>query len=90
VILKFDLDVLQTRGWFVECLSQTLGAQQSVTKFIAMTVKNLVSPKAAAKHDFLFNKPTSEAVLLNKSSRLAAALGVTIIAMYLVTLCCAT
>jgi hypothetical protein len=42
----------------------------------------------------MFNKPASEAGLLNKSSRFGAALGVTkfltILAMYLVTLCCAT
>jgi hypothetical protein len=51
------------------------------------------------EHHVLSNKKkliggSSEAGLLNKSSRLAAALGVTkfitIIAVYLVTLCCAT
>jgi hypothetical protein len=57
---------------------------------------NLVTPKVGAKHEHLFNELASEAVagLFNKSSSLDAALGVTkfitIIAMYLVTLCCAT
>jgi hypothetical protein len=45
-------------------------------------------------HYFHSKKRKSEAGLLNKSSRIAAALGVTIfvtiIAMYLVTLSCAT
>jgi hypothetical protein len=35
---------------------------------------NLVAPKAAAKRELLFNKPASEASLLNKSSSLADAL----------------
>jgi hypothetical protein len=34
-------------------------AQQSVTKFIAMIVINLVTPKAGAKHELLFNKLAS-------------------------------
>ncbi len=34
-------------------------AQQSVTKYIAMTVINYVTPKAAAKQELLFNKPVS-------------------------------
>jgi hypothetical protein len=42
----------------------------------------------------MFNKPASEAGLLNKSLRLAPALGVTKVTivtdMILVTLCCAT
>jgi hypothetical protein len=59
-----------------------------------MAVTNFVTPKAAAKHDLLFNKSASESGLLIKSYRIAAALGVTkfmtVIAMNLVTLCCAT
>jgi hypothetical protein len=55
---------------------------------------NLVIPKAGAKCEFLFNKLALEAGLLNKSYRLASALGVTkfmtAIAMNLVTLCWAT
>jgi hypothetical protein len=38
---------------------------------------NLVTTKAAAKRELLFIKPASEASLLNKSSSLADALGVT-------------
>jgi hypothetical protein len=48
-----------------------------VTEFIALTIMNLVMTKAASKHELLFNKPTLEAGLLNKSSCLAYALGVT-------------
>jgi hypothetical protein len=55
---------------------------------------NLVTPKAGAKYELLFSKLASEAGLLNKSSCLAPALGVTkfIITtdIILVTLCCAT
>ncbi len=39
------------RDGFVEHLS--------VARIIAMTVMNSVTPKAAAKHDLLFNKPAS-------------------------------
>jgi len=53
-----------------------------------MTVINLATPKAAAKLELL-----TESGLLNKNSCLTAALGVTkfitVIAMNLVTLCCA-
>ncbi len=35
----------------------------SVTKFVAMTVKNLVTPKAAARLELLLNKLTSGASL---------------------------
>ncbi len=38
---------------------------KSVTKFIAMTVMNLVAPKAAAKHELLFNKSTFKGWGLN-------------------------
>ncbi len=55
---------------------------------------NLVTPKAGAKHELLFNKPASEASLLNKSSYLAPALGVTKFTlandMFLFALCCVT
>jgi hypothetical protein len=65
-----------------------------VTEFIAIIVMNLFTPKAAAKQQDLFNKPASEANLLNKSSCLAPALGVTNLTnaedMILVTLCCVT
>ncbi len=60
-------------------------------EFIAIVVVNLVTPIITVKQDF-FN--ISEASLLNKSSHLAPALGVTTIVnvrdVILVTLCCAT
>ncbi len=63
-------------------------------KIISDTIKNLVTPKAGAKRELLYNKLASEVGLLNKSSHLAPTLGVakfiTIIAMNLVTLCFAT
>ncbi len=42
-----------------------------------MTGKNLVTPKAAAKHELLFKKPEAEVNPLKNSSFLAPALGVT-------------
>jgi hypothetical protein len=52
---------------------------------------NLVTPKAGGKHETLFDKPATEVGSLNKSSCLAAALGVTkfisVIVMNLATLC---
>ncbi len=54
---------------------------------------NYVTPKAVTKHDVLYNELSSDVGLLNKSSCLAAALGVTtfvtVLALNLVTLCCA-
>ncbi len=62
-----------------------------MTKIIFPTIINLIKPKAGAKQELLFDAP--EVGLLNKSSFLAAALGViifiTVISMNLVTLCCA-
>jgi len=46
-------------------------------KIIPLIDANLVTPKARAKHGLLFNKPASEAGLLNKISCLAQPLGVT-------------
>jgi hypothetical protein len=43
------------RGGFVEHPSHTSVAQQSVTKYILIIVTDLVTLKAAAKHDLLFN-----------------------------------
>jgi hypothetical protein len=61
---------------------------QSVTKIISLAFLNLVTPKAGAKHELLFNKP--ETGLLNKGSCLARTLGMTkiinIIDIILVTL----
>jgi hypothetical protein len=45
--------------WTVECLSWTSEAQQSVTEIISLAFVNLVALKAGAKHQLLFNKPTS-------------------------------
>jgi len=50
----------RNRGGFVDHLSWTQAAQQSVTRIIVMDVMNSVTPKAAPKHDLLFNKPASE------------------------------
>ncbi len=46
-------------GWFVEPPSQTLSAQQSVTKFMLMIIMKLATRKAAAEHELLFNKQAS-------------------------------
>jgi len=48
------------RAGFVEHLSRTYVAQQSVTKRIEMTATNLVTPRAAAKPELLLNKPGSK------------------------------
>jgi hypothetical protein len=67
-------------------------AQQSVNKIISLTILDLVTPKAGAKQELLFNKQASG--LLRKNSSLARDLGVTkfvkVIVWYLVTLCCST
>jgi hypothetical protein len=44
------LCIFVIRGGFVEYLSSTYVAQQSVAKIISMTLMNLVTPKAGAKH----------------------------------------
>ena len=71
-----------------------LSAQQGETEFITITVMNLVTPKAAAKHELLFKKTEAEIGSLKYSSFLAPALGVTkftiVRDMILVSLCCAT
>ncbi len=43
----------------VEHLSRTQAVQQSLTKFVTITAKNLVAPGAAAKLELLFNKLAS-------------------------------
>jgi hypothetical protein len=65
------------RGGFVYNLSMTKVAQESVTKIIILAIVKLITPKAGAKHELLFNKPISGAGLLNKCSCLAQALAVT-------------
>ena len=54
--LESGLDVYQPVGGFDGHLSTTLEAQQSVTKIIFLTSVNLVTPKAGAKHELLFNE----------------------------------
>jgi hypothetical protein len=39
--------------------SATQVAQQNETKFMAIIVMNLVTPKVGAQHELLFNKPAS-------------------------------
>ncbi len=53
--------MLDSRGRFVEQTSMTYGAEQSVTKIISASIMNLVTPKAGAKHELLFNKLASGA-----------------------------
>jgi hypothetical protein len=48
----------------IEHPSLTKVAEQSVTKIIAQPFVNLVTHKAGAKHELLFNKPAS--YLVNK------------------------
>jgi hypothetical protein len=55
----------QTRG----LLSLTWVAQQSVTKIIAPSFVNLVTPRAGAKHELLFNKPALDLLILNTYGR---------------------
>ncbi len=57
-VLKFQLILTtftSTFGGFVEHLSQTNVTQLSVTQYITMIVRILVTPKAGAKHEVLFN-----------------------------------
>ncbi len=46
-----------SRGGFVEHLSRTYAGQQSVTQYTIKIAMFLVTPKAGAKHELLFNKP---------------------------------
>jgi hypothetical protein len=55
-------------GWFVEHLSPTYSEKQSVIKTISLTFVILVTPKAEAKQELLFNKSCTEA--LNKESQI--------------------
>ncbi len=58
------------RVGFVKHLSMTQAAQERVTKFLAMIVTNLVTPKAVAKPTLLFSKLASEVGLLSIKVRL--------------------
>jgi hypothetical protein len=40
-------------------------AQQSVTELVAMIATSLVTPKAGAKHELLFNESATEVGFLN-------------------------
>ncbi len=60
----------EPRYWFVEHLSQTYAAQQSVTKLIPLTLMNLVAPTVGAEHELLFKKLASEIGLLYFKVRL--------------------
>ncbi len=72
----FNIPTSAKRRWVCWTSKSDLS---SVTKNIAMIVSNLVTPKAAAKHEHLINKPASvsAATLLNKSLCFATALSVT-------------
>jgi hypothetical protein len=52
----WELLFSERRGGFVEHLSQTSAAQQSVTKFMAIIFIKLVAPKGGAKQELLFNR----------------------------------
>jgi hypothetical protein len=56
VKILIKLVLINIRGGFIKHLSPTQVAQQSVTKIISPTIMNLVTPKAGAKHELLFNK----------------------------------
>jgi hypothetical protein len=53
---------------FVEHLSPTYVAQQSVTESMAMTFMNLVTLKVRAKHELLFNKLASDSEFGSQNS----------------------
>ncbi len=55
----FDFNIQQTNGGFVEHLSQTYGAWQSVTQFVAMIDLYLIMGKVGAKCELLFYKKAS-------------------------------
>ncbi len=58
IFCELKSNICNNRGGFVEHPSPTLVAQQSVTKMISISIMNLVTPKAGAKHELLFNKLT--------------------------------
>jgi hypothetical protein len=59
--ILFNEPATAPRGIFVEQLSRTYVAQQSVTKNIAIIVLYLVTPKARAKHENCStNRPQSD------------------------------
>jgi hypothetical protein len=76
VVLKLGFHVQQThlRGGFVEHLSPTKVAQQSVTRIISLTLVIVVTSKAGAMHELLFNKTASVSgvTLWQKRAKLAS------------------
>ncbi len=50
---------VEDRGGFIEHLSLTYVAQLSETQIIPVAIMNLVTPKAGAKNELLFNKLAS-------------------------------
>jgi len=66
-------------GVFVELLSRSKAAQHSVAQIIAMIVMNLVTLRAAAELEILFNKPAFEEwwTFPNKASTLKMRKGLT-------------
>ncbi len=60
ILVLFIVEVFRDWGGFVEHLSATLVAQQSVNNIISLAILNLVTPKVGARHELLFNKPASE------------------------------
>ncbi len=59
---------MRSSGGLVEHLSPTEVAQQSVTQIMTMTIMNLVTPKAEAKHELLFNNTVTSSPGLPKNS----------------------
>jgi hypothetical protein len=57
IFCELKSNICNISGGFVEHPSPTLVAQQSVTKIISINIINLVTPKAGAMHELLFNKP---------------------------------
>jgi len=60
---KARVETLGVRGGFVEHLSRTWAAQQSVTKIKSLIFINLATPKVRAKHELLFHEPASLKIL---------------------------
>jgi hypothetical protein len=52
---------------FVEHPNWTYVAQESVTQIISLTILNLATPKAGAKHELLYNEPASGAFIEHQS-----------------------
>ncbi len=53
------MSLLEVRGRFVDHLSRTKGAQQSVTRIISLAIVNLATAKDGAEYKLLFNKSSA-------------------------------